>query len=161
MKKYTYSIVICFIQFTICSSIFATGDVKTQEDKLEKTFIIDNQRTPDQGYQELLRKGISWQGFIGKYPEWQVAFNEENGKPHGAYGTGIATAGATVEERAMGFIVNELGVFGIPAEGLKLMGSASSRKHRHVNYYQEFKGLKVLGSRLTIKMTHDYKGNCV
>ncbi|MBL4656803.1 MAG: hypothetical protein JKX73_02300, partial [Flavobacteriales bacterium] len=48
-------------------------------------------RIPNQALQEHLRAGEAWQAYVAKYNTWRVHYNEQNGKPHRAYGMGIPT----------------------------------------------------------------------
>ena len=124
----------------------------------ESTGLTNNsKRIPNQALQEELRAQAAWQSYVVKHNTWRVHFNEENARPHRAYGNGISTVGASVQDRAMNFIINELGDFNIPVADLTLMGESNSPKHNYVNYYQLYNGLKVLDSRMMVKMTKDNK----
>ncbi len=150
--------IISLITLAIISifSSFASGDIKTERQSQDIRF-INNTRTPNIALQEKLRAEESWANFVGKHTLWQVAFNEENQKPHRAYGKGISTYGSSPEERALNFIVNELSGFDIPVSELVLAKVSTTRKHHYINFIQEHGGLKVANSRLTLKMTLDNK----
>ena len=143
----------------ICSfcinNSYSSNDLKHSKSSVEKTFLEYGQM-PDIAFQEAMRNSHTWKSFVRNHSEWQVEFNEQNQKPHRAYGNGIPTQGESIQARAMNFIHENLLGFGVPVSDLHLMGEASSKKHHFVNYYQKYNGLKVLGSRLTVKMTMDY-----
>ena len=124
----------------------------------ESTKITDNpKKVPNQALQEALRGQAAWQSYVNKHNTWRVHFNEENARPHRAFGNGISTIGVSVQDRAMNFITSELGDFNIPVADLVLMGESNSPKHNYVNYYQRYNGLKVLDSRMMVKMTKDHR----
>lgn len=131
---------------------FAGGDVAYSKNKAEKTFHQPG-RLPDLALQEELRDHYAWKNFLSQHGNWWVIFNEENRKPHRAYGSPIAVPGANPEQRAMNFILGNLNEFKIPVSELVLAGKSSNEKHHFVNYYQVHNGLRVLESRFTVKMT--------
>jgi len=148
-----------FISLLCLSLILApSSDVLAGEyTETANSFKSTNKRIPNQALQEELRAQAPWQAFVSAHNTWRVHFNEENARPHRAYGKGISTMGATLQDRAMNFIVSELGDFTIPLTDLRLMGESTSPSHYYVNYYQEHNGLKVLNSRMMVKMTKDHK----
>ncbi len=152
-KIYALCLLLCTTCFSL--SVFAGGDVKTNEGDIEKTFIKYNTRMPNEQYQKELRDSKAWKQFTMKHVGWLVEYNEENKKPHRAYGKSIATTGSTYESCATNFITNELGLFNIPVEDLYVSGKSLSPKHCYINYGQSYNGVKVLFSRLVIKMTKD------
>ena len=152
-KIYILCLLICTTSISI--SVFAGGDVKTNEGDIEKTFIINNTRIADETYQKELRETKGWKQFTTKHPGWRVEFNEENRKPHRAYGKSIATNGSTYEACAENFIAQELGEFNIPFGDLYVTGKSLSTKHCYINYGQRYNGVKVLFSRMVVKMTKD------
>ena len=145
------------LAFIVIPFSFATGELNTDKKSQDIRFIKNNKRIPNIALQEKLRAEESWANFVGRHATWQVVFNEENRKPHRAYGKGISTFGSSPEERALNFIVNELSGFDVPVSELVLSNASTSRKHHHINFYQEHEGLKVAFSRLTVKMTLDNK----
>lgn len=70
--------------------------------------------------------------FVATHNTWRVHFNEENARPHRAYGKGISTTGTTLQDRALNFIVAELEDFNIPVADLRLMGESSSLPVSHL-----------------------------
>jgi len=150
MRKQLY-LVAAFLMVNTFS--FAGGDVHYSKNKAEKTFYKPG-RLPDLSLQEELRNHYAWKNFLSHNGDWWVIFNEENRKPHRAYGTPITVSGATPEQRAMNFIIGNLGDFRIPVSELVLSGSTTNEKHQFVNYHQVHNGLRVLESRLTVKMSN-------
>jgi len=150
MRKQLYFVA----AFLMISSVsFAGGDVHYSKNKAEKTFYTPG-RMPDLSLQEELRNHHAWKNFLSHNGDWWVIFNEENRKPHRAYGTPISVSGATPEQRAMNFIIGNLSEFRIPVSELVLSGSTTNEKHQFVNYHQVHNGLRVLESRLTVKMSN-------
>lgn len=134
------------------TSLGAQSDVFSQDASLSKTY-MDNKRVLDKAYQYELMRSESWQNFKQANGAWFVWFNEENAKPHRAYGQPIPTVGATPEAKAMNFITNKLTDFNIPVAGLRLLNVNKNGKMQFVNYYQEHNGLKVLNSNLTVRLS--------
>lgn len=145
---------LCFLSFflMVSSLSFAGGDVNYSKNKEEKTF-YNRGRTADLLLQEELRNHYAWKNFLNHHGKWWVVFNEENRKPHRAFGEPITVSGTTSEEQAMNFILGNLNEFSIPVSELVHSGTAQSEKHRFVNYYQVHNGLRVLESRMTVKLT--------
>lgn len=141
--------------FSILS--FAGGDVHGTRNPNEKTYVPDIHWMPNKNYQAELRSLAPWKNFITRNGNWWVLFNEENRKPHRAFGTPIATTGTDAQDRAMNFITTELVDFKIPVSSLELQGISENSKHRFVNFTQKHNGVKVLESRLTVKLTTDNK----
>lgn len=139
------------------AAAFAGGDVYHNQTRFEKTFVTNNKWMPDKTYQAELRNQPSWKSFLSRNGKWWVIFNEENQKPHRAYGQPVSTSGSTIEDRARNFIANELVDFHIPVTDLQLQGISENDKQKFVNFFQQYQGIKVLESRLTVKMTNDFK----
>lgn len=119
------------------------------------TFIKDRQRLPDEAWQSELRHRSAWRQFLAEHGTWYVHFNEENGKPHRAFGRPIATSGANPQERAQQFIQQELDAFGIPVGELELKSVAPTSKHTYIHFGQRHQGLDVLFSRMMVKLNAD------
>jgi len=152
MKKIT--LVICAI---VLFGFGRAQNTPNQKDPYTKTFVLNTQYKPDAALQAKLRAGASWQQFVAANGSWWVEFNEINGKPQRAFGQGIATTGATVEERAMHFLINSAKAFAPEVNSLRLRNINES-KYYYINFYQEYEGLPVLFSDATLRMTKaDYK----
>lgn len=105
--------------------------------------------------QAQLRQQNFWQNFISNNGAWYVHFDENSALPDRAYGKPIVVFGANPIEQAETFISNELSGFNIPVDELNFSSHRSTHKHHYVDYYQVHNGMKVLGSRLVIKLTHN------
>ena len=116
------------------------------------TFVNDRQWLPDAAWQAELRQRPVWQAFLAAHGTWFVEFNENNAKPHRAYGKPVATTGANPLERAQGFISAELQDFGIPSGELHLLSVAPTTKQTYVHFKQMHSGLDVLFSHLMVKL---------
>ena len=139
------------------SSAFASGDLQTTNDKNEIRYITDNKRMPDIELQNQLRNRANWQNFVQQNGTWYVIFNEENSKPHRAFGKPVPVFGVNAKSRALNFIGTHLQDFNIPVAELNFVSSVKSENHEYVNFTQVHDGLQVLNSRLTVKMTLDGK----
>ncbi|MCS6916897.1 MAG: T9SS type A sorting domain-containing protein [Chitinophagales bacterium] len=107
--------------------------------------------------QQQLRLQPAWQQFVQQHPAWKVLFDESTGLPHRAYGAGIATPGpGDAVARSRTFISSYLTAFGVQPDQLVLRSVVSSKYH-YVDFYQEHQGLEVLTSRVTVRLTPDYR----
>src|ERR1041384_3487272 len=120
----------------ISAQSFGGSVVGREKDPYEKTFITNAQRLPDQNYQEQLRQTPAWQHFLADHPKWNVTFNEENQKPHRAYGQPFSIIpGADEKSTALNFAQSSLSEFNIPVNELKFQTSNSS-KYQNVFFTQ-------------------------
>ncbi len=152
-------------QFLLCAFLilysaffintFASGGVETTNDKNEIRFITENKRMPDVELQTELRNRANWQNFVQQNGTWFVIFNEENSRPHRAFGKPVAVFGVDGKSRALNFIANNLQGFNIPAAELNFVSSQKSENYEYVNFTQVHNGLNILNSRFTVKLTHD------
>lgn len=137
--------------------VFAGGNMHHASNAYERTFIKNNKRLPDLVFQQHLRNQASWQNFLRNNGNWWVQFNEENRKPHRAYGKPIDVQGATPEQKAMHFVQQHLQDFAIPVNDLVWKKSVPTAKHTYVHFYQKYQGLQVLGSKLLVKLNDQGK----
>jgi len=143
--------------FAVCIGIASTAqdNLYATSKKLDKTYIKDNKRVPDTQYQHKLRHQKAWQDYLTENGTWYVTFNEENGKPHSAYGQPINVSGVTPEMKVRNFINNKLSAFNIPSNDLVLNNVGETSKHLFVTLNQKYNGLDVLFGKFTAKLTHD------
>jgi len=135
------------------SQIFAYGNHGI--DKYEVRYIKE-QLTTDIALQQTLRNQNAWQNFLSKYPHWFVNFNEYNLKPHRAYGEPIKLLiGATIEDKALQFIQDELSSFNIPISDLYPLDVIKNEKYKYLDFKQKYNGLEVHDSRLYFKTTQN------
>jgi Zn-dependent metalloprotease len=132
----------------------ASGDVHATNDKNEIRYITDNKRMPDAELQTELRNKANWQNFVQQNGTWYVIFNEENSRPHRAFGKPIPAFGVDGKSRALNFIGSHLQAFNIPAAELNFVSAQKSENYEYVNFTQVHNGLNVLNSRFTVKLTH-------
>lgn len=138
----------------ISSAVIASpGGITSSYDRSEVRYITNNKRLPDQIYQAELRSRSNWQSFLQHNGTWYVTFNEENARPHRAYGQPVQVFGASVEDRAISFINGKLSGFNIPVSSLQHTSTVFSGRYDYVNYKQLYHGLEVLDSRMVVKMT--------
>lgn len=117
-------------------------------------YIKNNLSYYDYSFQKELRSTTAWRNFIDRHPTWFAVFNEENRKPHRAYGKGIETPAALApEQKAIWFIQNELAAFEIPVQHLNLISLEQSDKHYFVHFEQRHQGLPVINSHIYVKMS--------
>lgn len=120
------------------------------------SYIKNRKKIPDLNYQKRLRSNESWQKFVNAHPHWMVIFNESTSKPHRAYGKEIPVSGSTPEQKAINFINQELASYLPVAMEFKSFGQletqVSNDKFDQVNFDQYFHGIKVIDSRVTVKL---------
>lgn len=133
------------------------GGVISNANKNDIRFIKNPKRLPDVAYQQELREKSSWKNFLNDNGNWYVVFNEENAKPHRAFGKPIAVFGMDATSKALNFISSKLNAFNIPVSELEFTTSITSGKFQYVHFHQKHSGVKVLGSDLYVKMTPDGK----
>ncbi|TAL61538.1 MAG: T9SS type A sorting domain-containing protein [Bacteroidetes bacterium] len=139
-----------------CNSIFASSNIVVNDTRYDVRYITNSKQLPDERYQSYLRENTPWKEFAAKNPTWSVLFNEENGKPRIAYGAAIQATGVTVQDKAMNFINTYLLSYRIPMADISLYSiTTHAEKYNYANFHQLYKGLKVLDSRLKIKMTKE------
>ncbi|MBL0342480.1 MAG: hypothetical protein IPP71_17200 [Bacteroidetes bacterium] len=154
LTKLTLVLVLCT---AMIHGSFASGHVKHNDDKLNKTFIENPKQLPDYAYQNLLRQKPFWQKFLNQNGSWNVIFNESSAMPHRAFGKPISVGGSDAKSTAMNFMSSQLRDFSIPNADLVFSSTATGSKFFYVNFTQNYKGLEVLYSKVQIKMTHDFK----
>ena len=137
--------------------LFATGNVHSHKDNLDKRFITSPVK-PDYNYQSQLRNEPSWKQFTAINGDWWVQFNESNGLPHRAMGKPISIpVTSSPEQAASYFLHNMAGMFLPDNINLKFVGSTTNNKHYQPNFIQYYQGKEVLFSRGTVKMSKNYK----
>ena len=152
MKSKIYSSILLFA--TATSSVFASSNFVANDTRYEVRYFTNTKRLPDDKYQTFLRESTSWKTFAANNPTWSVVFNEENQKPQMAYGGAIPVSGASVQDKAMNFINTYLLDYKIPLADISLYSTTTNaQKYDHANFLQTYQGLKVIDSRIKIKMT--------
>ncbi len=137
------------------SCAYAGGNMYYNEDRNDVRFVKNGKRLPDVGYQEELRNKANWQSFLQANGTWYVVFNEENQRPHPAFGTPIPVSGTDAKDRAMNFISSKLTGFNIPMNELNFETVVKGDDYDYVDYNQVHLGVPVLWSNLKVKMTKD------
>jgi len=132
------------------------NDLHGQKDPNEIRLITDGKRTLDILYQNQLREQPNWQNFLLTHGTWYVQFSETNAKPHKAFGKPIPVAGSTTQEKAINFL-SQLSGFGIPFDELELTNVTTNEHGSHVFFAQRHSGAKVIGARLSVKLSTDGK----
>jgi len=149
MKKTTLILAVTFAM----NCAFAGGNIEHNDDRYQVRFANDSKRLPNSAYQQKLREQSTWTTFLNSAGAWQVIFNEETGLPHRAYGAPVVVSGATPGQKAMSFINTYLADFKLPVNDLVQQNNPLSNEYQHVNYYQLHNNLKILFSRIYVKMT--------
>ena len=153
MKKIFTLLVLLILSFNLYAA-----DIHHDYDPLLKTFITDIKRLPNEQMQEQLRSKAEWQSFKQNNGDWWVQFNETNAKPHRAFGTPITLSIASSPQAAAVYFTNNYLSAYVPSTiNLEYISSPVSKKYIQSNFIQRYNGLEVLWSRLTVKMTLDYK----
>ena len=81
------------LMFATATIAVAEGGVISNADKNNIRYIKNIKRLPDVAYQTELRERNSWKNFMAANGTWHVIFNEENAKPHRAFGNPIPVFG--------------------------------------------------------------------
>jgi len=152
MRK-PFTLIFISISLLYANQTFASW----QDEPYNRTFITNKKEQPDYLKQERLRDSQPWQEFSAKHQQWNVIFDERSGMPHRAYGKGFVLSGSDDVDRAKNFIESELNLFGVKNNELSLRKSFSSRKYRYVDFFQNYQGLEVLNSRVTVRTTLDHR----
>lgn len=141
------------------SNGMADNNLFSSHDKNEVRF-IKKLKQPDEAYQAQLRNKANWQNFVEENGTWYVVFNEENAKPHKAFGKPIAVSGANAREKAENFIQTKLAGFNIPQDELVFINATNSGNYEYVRFGQKHEGLNLLNTTLTVQLTLDGKVVC-
>ena len=149
IKKYMTAV----LMFASATLVASEGGVISNADKNNIRFIKNIKRLPDVAYQKELRERDSWKNFMSANGTWYVQFNEENAKPHRAFGKPIPVFGMDAQSKAMNFITSKLGAFNIPVSELSYASGGTSPNFQYVHYSQIHSGLKVLNSDVFVKLT--------
>ncbi len=139
------------------SNGIASNDLFNSYDKNEVRFIKNSKKLSDEAYQSQLRNLENWQQFVEENGTWYVVFNEENAKPHRAFGKPIPVFGVDAQAQAEYFINNKLASFNIPTDELVFLAAANSGNYQYVRFGQRHEGLKLLNTTLTVQLTPDGK----
>ncbi len=140
--------------FVLLNSLFASSNFTANDTRYDVRYITNNKRTPDNAYQGFLRESAAWKSFYANNAGWNVLFNEENQMPVIAYGSPVPVSGATVQDKALNFINTQLVPFKLPLADLSLRSiTTNAEKFDYANFFQTYQGLKVLDSRVMVKMT--------
>lgn len=149
LKNYILAVLAC----ASFSGMASEGGVISNANRNDVRYIKNTKRLPDVAYQQELRERDAWKNFMSANGTWYVMFNEENAKPHRAFGKPINVFGMDPQTRAMNFINSKLGAFNIPVSQLTLRGSSVSQNFQYVHFEQTHSGYKVLNSDVYVKMT--------
>ncbi|MGH1363990.1 MAG: T9SS type A sorting domain-containing protein [Calditrichia bacterium] len=107
-----------------------------------------------------LNRTSAGRSFQKRHPSWSIQWNEATGTPHRAFGRGIPLTGFAaitqdnIEDAARLFIEDELRVFGVQLEHLKLIRAVKRGNYWYVGYRQEYAGIEVLLSEVELRI-HD------
>jgi hypothetical protein len=148
-KYYAFSILTAVTLNTFASD----GSLTTNSKRNDIRYITDTKRVPDVMYQEELRERKNWKDFVASNGTWYVIFNEENAKPHRAFGEPIPAYGVDAQAKAWNFINSKLNGFNLPTSELTYRGTATSENFQYVHYEQTHNNLKVLNSDVYLKLT--------
>ena len=149
IKNYTVAI----MMFLSLGLIASEGGIISNANKNDVRFIKDTKRMPDVAFQQALRESAAWENFVSTNGTWYVIFNEENAKPHRAFGNPIPVFGMDPQTKAMNFITTKLSGFNIPVSELSYRNSAISESFQYVHFTQIHSGIKVLYSDVYVKLT--------
>lgn len=149
IKNYTAAL----MMLASLSLTASEGGVISNSNKNDVRFIKDTKRKPDVAFQKALRESAAWTDFVAANGTWYVIFNEENAKPHRAFGKPISVFGMDPQAKAMNFINSKLTGFNIPVSELSYRNTAISENFQYVHFTQIHSGIKVLYSDVYVKLT--------
>ncbi len=149
IKNYTTALML----FASLGLFASEGGIISNANKNDVRFIKNPKRLPDVAFQQALRESAEWQNFVSTNGTWYVMFNEENAKPHRAFGKPIPVFGMDPQTKAMNFINSKLSGYNIPVSELSFRGTSISENFHYVHFNQMHGGLKVLYADLYVKMT--------
>ncbi len=149
IRNYTLAV----LMLTSFSLTASEGGIISNANKNDVRFITNPKRLPDVAFQQALRESAEWQNFVAANGQWYVIFNEENAKPHRAFGKAIPTYGMDAQARALNFISSKLSGFNLPLSELDYSGGGTSENFQYVHFHQKHSGVKVLYSDVYVKMT--------
>lgn len=144
---------IALMMLASLSLIASEGGVISNANKNDIRFIKNTKRLPDAAYQQELRERSSWKNFVSTNGTWYVIFNEENAKPHRAFGQPIPMFGMDAQSKALNFISAKLTGFNIPISELVYRNTAKSDNFQYVHFTQKHGGVQVLNSDVYVKFT--------
>jgi hypothetical protein len=113
------------------SLVASDGGIISNSNKNEVRYIKNIKRLPDVIYQQELRNTNLWKNFVTTNGTWYVIFNEENGKPHRAFGKPIPVFGMNIQTKAINFITSKLSDFKIPVSELNFTGENKSEGYQY------------------------------
>lgn len=122
----------------------------------EVTFVREIKKQPNPTVQSYLRNKSSWKAFKKEYGDWYVEFDELTGQPHRTFGRPINVNFSISSEANANIFVNEIlpKYFLIDPSDFKQTHFSTSKYH-YIDYEQYYKGLKVLSSRITLRLSKD------
>ena len=108
--------------------------------------------------QQRLQNSEMWHQFEAKHGSWFASFNTITQLPMRAAGKGIEVRmEGTAQQKAMFFLQRELGDFQLPIAELQFQQTNQTLKYDFVEFKQFHKGMEVLNSKASVRMTHDNK----
>lgn len=108
--------------------------------------------------QQRLQNSETWNQFEAKHGSWFASFNTITELPMRAAGKGIEVGmEGTVQQKAMFFLQRELGDFQLPIAELQFQQTNKTPKYDFVQFKQFHKGMEVLNSNASVRMTNDNK----
>lgn len=128
-------------------------------DRNQVRYITNNKSVPNEALQRSAREMAAWQDFLSANGTWYVQFKEETMMPALAYGRPILTSGSSAEDRALNFLSNQLAGFDLHIDDLELTSVVNGKHNTYVNFTQTHLGLKVIDSRVKVKLTENNEVN--
>ncbi len=104
------------------------------------------------------QRSTEWQSFTSAHSGWTARFNVYTGMPHRAFGAPIPLGvQSNFAQAATTFMQQQLAMYNIPMQDLKLIGEVADKKYVNVNFAQRHQQMEVLFSRATFRFTKDGK----
>lgn len=141
-----------FITILLLASGLTVAHEYQDKDPGNISFFKDRGYVYDQNVQATLRQSHAWKQFLQQNGNWWVAFDEVNTLPRRAYGQPIAIqVSGSLDARARHFLANQLELYALPVQELKLAHARDYESFSLVNYRQYHYGYEVLWSKASVR----------
>ncbi len=123
------------------------------------TFISNSKRLPNKTLQEQIKREPVWQEYSKKYGIAYVEFDELTHMPHRVSGSPIEVdfRESSFEQDVKNFLNEELKMFNIPTNDLKLVRNRTNLDYRYINLKQYYQNIEVVNSAVTLRVKNASK----
>ncbi|MFK7906813.1 MAG: T9SS type A sorting domain-containing protein [Chitinophagales bacterium] len=149
-----------FLLSLICLSAFVQAQHRHEIDPNEVSVFADclGIEIEEPLKQSALQNSDAWHKFEAQHGSWFVSFNTITELPMRAAGKGIeVNIQGNANAKALNFLQRELIDFQLPIGDLKFQQTSETPKYAYVLFKQFYKGLEILNSRASVRITADNK----